>query len=131
MAIRVFIGFSVSRGFCALKVKEDNQKETYSFSPVDVMLRHKTSHSIALASLAQFLEQVKENSTVIFYSNDDILAFEWEIEYKKDKKFSPKTKDVELLNEVATLVEIKHIDLTIKGEDTVLSAFGKLMGEHR
>lgn len=132
MAIRVFIGLSsITRGICTLTSKEDDSEETVCYPPIDTKIRDKSEHAIILACLAQYLEQAEEGSKIIFYSGNNILSFEWEVEYKEDKKFSSKTEDIELFNEIITLVEAKHIDLTIEGEDSILYSFRKLMEESK
>ena len=125
MAIRLFIGISRNRGICTLKAKKDDSKEIFSFSPKDVLVRNKTEHALLLASLAQFLEISEKGSEIIFYSSDDLLSFEWETEWKKDKKFSPKTEDLEKWEEIIFLVNSKKIKLTIIGENSILSALSR------
>lgn len=101
-------------------------KRAFQLEPMTC--QDETHHSMLLNGLVTIMEPSK-NVDLVYYSNHDHLAFEWEREYKKDNKFSKGTSDIEKWNKVIELAKKNKIDLTIKGEEDVLFAIGKRLSK--
>lgn len=115
--VRAFIG--ISKKCCTLIL----YKNGATLKKEDFFFQEKEARRLTLKLLIKSLNEVSKSSVLIFYSNDDLITFEWEKEYKKDKSFSTKTADLSLWNEIAKICDDKNITLTIKGEDSVLSSY--------
>lgn len=122
MTKRVFIG--IKNKTYTLKVREDETGKVFSF-PTKAA-KSSNRYEITLLALFDYLGTVNSGETIIYYANNDLLSFEWENEWKKEKKFSKQTKYPKLWENIAKRTVLKKIDLTIKGENTILSALNKL-----
>lgn len=122
MTKRVFIG--IKNKTFTLKVREDETGKVFSF-PTKAA-KSSNRYEITLLALFDYLGTVNSGETIIYYANNDLLSFEWENEWKKEKKFSKQTKYPKLWENIAKRTVLKKIDLTIKGENTILSALNKL-----
>ena len=101
-------------------------KRTFQLEPM--VNPYETHHGMLLEGLLTIM-QASSNVDLIYYSSDDHLAFEWEREFKQEKKFSKGTKDIGKWNKVVELSKKNKINLTIKGEEDVLSAIGKRLNK--
>ena len=101
-------------------------KRAFQLEPM--ISQYEAPHRMLLKGLITIMEASK-NVELIFYSNDNHLAFEWEREYKQDNQFSKGTKDIEQWNKVIELKKKNKIDLKVKGEEDVLFAIGKRLSK--
>ena len=97
-------------------------KRTFQLEPM--VNSYETQHGMLLEGLITIMK-ASSNVDLIYYSNHDHLAFEWEREFKKENKFSKGTKDIGKWNKVIELSKKNKINLIIKGEGDVLSAIGR------
>lgn len=122
MTKRIFLG--ISKRTYSLIIRDSKTKESAKYPAVQ--MDHCTKHEIILTALFDALRKFNRNDTAIFYPNDDLVAFEWENDFKKDGMFTSKTQDLDLWDKIVVIVKLKNIDLTIKNSDDILSALGKL-----
>ena len=101
-------------------------KRAFQLEPM--ISQYETHHWMLLKGLITIMEASRDVE-MIFYSNDNHLAFEWEREYKQDNQFSKGTKDIEQWNKVIELKKKNKIDLKVKGEEDVLFAIGKRLSK--
>ena len=101
-------------------------KRAFQLEPM--ISQYETHHWMLLKGLITIMEASRDVE-IIFYSNDNHLAFEWEREYKQDNQFSKGTKDIEQWNKVIELKKKNKIDLKVKGEEDVLFAIGKRLSK--
>ncbi len=121
MTKRIFLG--ISKRTYSLIIRDEETKKTTKYPAVTSKFGSK--HFVILSALFDSLRKLEKNDIAIFYPNDNLVSFEWETEYKKDGYFSQRTKDIEKWEEIAKIVKLKHINLTIKDNSDVLSALGK------
>ena len=109
MEIRTFIGISNSKISTRYAVSLYINGEYY---PLDAKQAPKSwsNHKVTLVAIID----------VICYSNDDLVAFEWEVQYKQDKFFTERVEDVDIFKEIIKIVENNNISLTIYGKNTIL-----------
>lgn len=124
MVNRVFLGIGKSEQTFALTVRNDSTKSVKMLPAQHI--ESDSLHSTILQSILFYLKVAKCNERVIFYASNNLVSSEWENNWKVKHAFAKKTEDVNLWNEIVQIVKSKKIDLTIRGEESVLSALGKL-----
>ena len=122
MEIRTFIGISNSKISTRYAVSLYINGEYY---PLDAKQAPKSwsNHKVTLVAIRDVLKELAETKkeiNVIYYSNDDLIAFEWEVQYKQDKFFTEKVEDVDIFKEIIKIIENNKISLTIYGNNTIL-----------
>lgn len=84
-------------------------------------------YSLILEGLIDALtSEVKQGDTLIYYSNNDLVTFDYESEYLKEGKFSQNVKCQTLWKKVTDILKYKKVNLIIKGENSMLSLYGKI-----
>lgn len=121
--VRAFIGVSndtsMNKNSCSTLILYQNGKTTKE----NFFFQEKETRRVILKLLIEALKKIPKSSELAFYSNNDLITFEWEKEYKKDMCFSPNTHDISLWNEIVTICNEKKILLLVKGEDSILSSY--------
>lgn len=125
MTKRAFIG--IKNKTYTLKIRVDETRKIISYG--SKTLNTSDRYEITLIALYECVKNADYGDTIFFYANDDLMSFQWETEWKKEKHLPPKTKLIELWDVVILETSIKNIDLTIKGENSALSAYGRLLNE--
>ena len=123
MIKRVFIG--IKNKTYTLKIRVDETKKIISYG--SQILETSDRYEITSIALYECVKKADYGDTIFFYANNDLMNFQWEVEWKKEKHLSSKTKLIELWDAIILETSIKNIDLTVKGENSVLSAYGRLL----
>ena len=124
--IRVFIGVALqeNNGAYTLSVFTDGGMMQM---PPRWINRQVTSHSLVLYGLIFFLETLIDSKAkgdeveLVFYANNDDVAFEWNKEYIEMHEFSTETSDQDLWAKIIKLVSNNHISLSIRGSSNPLT----------
>lgn len=125
MRTRLFIGISKNRKSYVLTSRNDETKQIKTFQ--STVPSFESIHGILLYALIKYLEIANPKEEIIFYSCDNIISFEWEMEIKKEHDLSKKTKErTSQWEKIEKLVNDKKIKLSIVGDDSPLSVLGKL-----
>lgn len=128
MVIRVFIGIS--------KIKNNLRYATSLYInnqgyPLDPKTANNSwdNHKVTLVAIRDILQELvnakKDKYEVIYYCNDDLVSFEWEVQYKQDKHFTEQIKDVDVWQEIIKIIENHDISLTIRGKSNILEKMNK------
>lgn len=82
---------------------------------------------VVLIALADALKnEVSIHGNVVFYCNNDLVAFDYQNEYLKNGYFPENIKFKNEWKKVTDMLKNKKINLTIKGENSMLSLVGML-----
>ena len=134
--IHVFVGTSKSKMTPGKAVfvltMEDSHGHFFKLKPETVMSgdSYITHHFILLMALSKTIkvlsDGIKGPFRIIFHSDDERIAFEWNTEYKEDGHFSDQTDDREMWQRIANSVMGKNIELVISGPNSVLNGISKI-----
>ncbi|MBQ6148513.1 MAG: hypothetical protein IJI83_03090 [Oscillospiraceae bacterium] len=91
-----------------------------------------SQHRIALKAICAYLETIRDGAgedriIVVFYADNDEIAYEWNREYLEEGKFADSTEDVDLYRRIIRLQNRKKIRIEIRGKDNMLSGIGRLI----
>ena len=85
-------------------------------------------HYVVLTALNDFFHMLNDKKTkikIVCCCNNNEAVFEWEKEYKVDKKFADSTKDKNLWQEIVKQIENSNIELILKGTDSIFEKLCK------
>ncbi len=125
MRKRLFVGLSKNKKTYVLTARCDETKQIETYQ--GVIPSEMNMHDTLIYILNQYLQIADAKEEIVYYSNNNIVSFEWETEIKKDHQLSRNTKkNIEEWKKVESLVKVKKIKLSIVGNDSPLSVLGKL-----
>ena len=89
-------------------------------------------HRITLEAIRHFLSSVSNSEEnkglkLVFYADNDQIAYEWNNEHMKEGAFSDATEDLDLYNSIIKLLCGKHLSMEIVGKDNVLSSMKRVV----
>lgn len=134
---RVFAGIKkISPGeyAYAVAVLHDDQFDQMETVVADVKGFPDGFHRAALLALIDACKYIvtnrhgKKRAVLHYHTKCDNLAFEWGVEYKEDGSFSHQTKDIDLWQTVAAYVAHQKIDLSVYGNDAVMTGMTGSIG---
>ena len=84
-------------------------------------------HRITLEAIRRFLMNVDETDPgteyrLVFYADNDEIAYEWSSEYLKEGTFADSTEDQDLYRAIIKILNKKHLSMEVIGKDNVLSS---------
>ena len=90
-------------------------------------------HRVVLDAVDRYLSFVKPvspelNCTLIFYTGNDEIAYEWNSEYIKEGAFSKGTKDADLYSKIIQRANLAGIHISFVGNSSIISSIRKVVG---
>lgn len=129
--LRIFIGTHVTKNKKAVSTINvmDEQSNVLTLPAKQYVDNKATYHRIQLRTIYDFANEIcnariKDKIKLIFYLNDDFIAYEWNQEYKNENKISKETKDKDIYNELIRIN--KKIDIVIKGKEAILASMNRI-----
>lgn len=124
--LHVFIGLSAfNKNNFSYAYTVYDEFSTDSIFLMGDFVKNSTEHKAILIALKSILEtfiSIKEQEEyhIIFYSDNNLISFEYNNEFKKENHFSKKTEDIELWKQIINICSTHNIDLEIRGDDSPL-----------
>ena len=84
-------------------------------------------HRITLEAIRRFLTNIDDSERngefrLVFYADNDEIAYEWNNEYLKEGSFAGSTEDQDLYKAIIKILNRKHLSMEVIGKDNVLSS---------
>ena len=89
-------------------------------------------HRITLEAIRRFIQSIKdtkdyEGYRLIFYADNDEIAYEWNKEHMTDGIFSESTEDLDLYNLIIRQLKRKNLTMEVIGKDSFLSSMRSIV----
>jgi|P827metagenome_2_1110787.scaffolds.fasta_scaffold17777_2 hypothetical protein len=89
-------------------------------------------HRITLEAIRRFIQSIKdtkdhEGYRLIFYADNDEIAYEWNKEHMTDGTFSESTEDLDLYNLIIRQLKRKNLTMEVIGKDSFLSSMRSIV----
>lgn len=89
-------------------------------------------HRIVLEAIRYFLEDIDgpysdSGFRLVFYADNDEIAYEWTNEYLKEGVFADSTEDQDLYYAIIRLLDRKRLSMEVIGKDNILSLISKVI----
>ena len=89
-------------------------------------------HRITLEAIRRFIQSIKdtkdhEGYRLIFYADNDEIAYEWNKEHMTDGTFSESTEDLDLYNLIIRQLKRKNLKMEVIGKDSFLSSMRSIV----
>ena len=84
-------------------------------------------HRITLEAIHRFILNIKElkdceGYRLVFYADNDEIAYEWNKEYLTEGSFSESTEDLDLYSLIIKQLKRKNLNMEVIGKDSFLSS---------
>ena len=124
--LHVFIGLSAfNKNNFSYAYTVYDEFSTDSIFLMGDFVKNSTEHKAILVALKSILEtfiaiKEQEEYHIIFYSDNNLISFEYNNEYKKENHFSEKTEDIEDDEDAEVIEDIEHYENAEGIEDVEL-----------
>lgn len=129
ITLRAFVGVFISKVCSTYSLLICTKQGQTQLEPVMIksILDKKRVILIGLLDALRRILTLSDGKRIelIFYSGDPELEFEWNQEYLLDKAFAKSTDNIDLWNEITAIVKNNNINLTVKGDNTVLEQYNQ------